>query len=40
MGPGGPFVEAHYHFAPVDFVTTGEVNAGGFLASVGYRLRL
>ncbi|MFP2925244.1 outer membrane protein [Pyxidicoccus sp. 3LG] len=40
LGPGGAFVEAHYHFAPVDFVITGDVNAGGFLASVGYRLRL
>ena len=40
LGPGGAFFEAHYHFAPVDFVTTGDVNVGGFLASVGYRLRL
>ncbi|WP_164021857.1 hypothetical protein [Pyxidicoccus trucidator] len=40
LGPGGAFFEAHYHFAPVDLVTTGDVNAGGFLASVGYRLRL
>lgn len=37
---GGLFLEAHYHFAPVDLVTTGEVNIGGFLAAVGYRLRL
>lgn len=40
LGPGGAFVEAHYHFVPVDLVTTGDVNAGGFLASLGYRLRL
>jgi opacity protein-like surface antigen len=40
LGPGGAFFEAHYHFAPLDLVTTGDVNAGGFLASVGYRLRL
>ncbi|NMO17198.1 outer membrane beta-barrel protein [Pyxidicoccus fallax] len=40
LGPGGAFFEAHYHFAPVDLVTTGDVNVGGFLASVGYRLRL
>jgi hypothetical protein len=37
---GSLFLEAHYHFAPVDLVTTGEVNIGGFLAAVGYRLRL
>lgn len=40
LGPGGAFLEAHYHFAPVDFITTGDVNVGGFLGSVGYRLRL
>ncbi|MFP2909715.1 hypothetical protein ACLESD_32650 [Pyxidicoccus sp. 3LFB2] len=40
LGPGGAFFEAHYHFAPLDLVTTGDVNVGGFLASVGYRLRL
>ncbi|MBZ4418346.1 outer membrane protein [Myxococcus sp. RHSTA-1-4] len=40
LGPGGAFFEAHYHFSPVDFVSTGDVNVGGFLASVGYRLRL
>jgi hypothetical protein len=38
---GGLFLETHYHFAQVDFVTTGNVNMGGFLAaSLGYRLRL
>jgi hypothetical protein len=40
LGPGGAFFEAHYHFVPVDFVTTGDVNVGGVLASVGYRMRL
>ncbi len=40
LGSGGAFFEAHYHFAPLDLVITGDVNAGGFLASVGYRLRL
>lgn len=40
LGPGGAFLEAHYHFAPVDFLTTGAVNVGGVLAAVGYRLRL
>lgn len=40
LGPGGAFVEAHYHFAPLDLVTTGDVNVGGFLATLGYRLRL
>lgn len=38
---GGLFLETHYHFTQVDFVTTGNVNVGGFLAaSLGYRLRL
>ncbi|MCY1035194.1 outer membrane beta-barrel protein [Corallococcus sp. BB11-1] len=40
LGPGGAFVEAHYHFAPVNLLTTGEVNVGGVLAALGYRLRL
>ena len=41
LGPGGLFLEAHYHFTKVGFVTTGNVNVGGFLAAgVGYRLRL
>ncbi|QSQ23403.1 outer membrane beta-barrel protein [Pyxidicoccus parkwayensis] len=40
LGQGGAFLEAHYHFVPVDLVITGDVNAGGFLASLGYRLRL
>lgn len=41
LGPGGLFLEAHYHFTRVDFLTTGKVNVGGFLAaSLGYRLRL
>jgi opacity protein-like surface antigen len=40
LGPGGAFFEARYQFTPVDFITTGEVNVGGFLASLGYRLRL
>lgn len=40
-GPGGLFLESHYHFTRVGFVTTGKVNVGGFLAaSLGYRLRL
>jgi hypothetical protein len=41
LGSGGLFLETHYHFTQVDFVTTGNVNVGGFLAaSLGYRLRL
>ncbi|KFE60562.1 outer membrane beta-barrel protein [Hyalangium minutum] len=40
LGPGGLFLEAHYHFTRVSFLTTGSVNAGGFLGSLGYRLRL
>ncbi|WP_224248783.1 hypothetical protein [Hyalangium gracile] len=41
LGPGGLFLEAHYHFTQVDFLSTGNVNVGGFLAaSLGYRLRL
>ncbi len=41
LGPGGFFLEAHYHFTKVGFLTTGNVNVGGFLATgVGYRLRL
>ncbi|MBZ4330397.1 outer membrane beta-barrel protein [Corallococcus sp. AS-1-12] len=40
LGPGGAFLEAKYHFARVDFLTTGSVNAGAVLAALGYRLRL
>jgi hypothetical protein len=41
LGPGGVFVEAHYHFTRIGFLSTGDVNVGGFLAgSVGYRLHL
>ena len=41
LGPGGLFLESHYHFTRVGFITTGSVNVGGFLAaSLGYRLRL
>ncbi|RKH55216.1 outer membrane beta-barrel protein [Corallococcus aberystwythensis] len=40
LGPGGVFLEAKYHFAPVDFLTTGDMNTGAVLAAVGYRLRL
>ncbi|MFB1483824.1 outer membrane beta-barrel protein [Corallococcus sp. RDP092CA] len=40
LGPGSAFLEARYHFAPVDFLTTGDVNAGAVLAALGYRLRL
>jgi hypothetical protein len=40
LGPGGLFLEAHYHFTRVDFVSTGSGNVGGFLAGLGYRLRL
>ncbi|WP_404369643.1 outer membrane beta-barrel protein [Corallococcus coralloides] len=40
LGPGGAFLEAKYHFARVDFLTTGDVNAGAVLAALGYRLRL
>ncbi|MBN8465527.1 outer membrane beta-barrel protein [Corallococcus exiguus] len=40
LGPGGAFLEAKFHFAPVDFLTTGDVNAGAVLAALGYRLRL
>ncbi len=38
LGPGGAFLEIHYHFTRVDFLTTGNANVGGFLAaSLGYR---
>jgi len=38
LGPGAAFLEVHYHFTRVDFLTTGNANVGGFLAmSVGYR---
>ena len=41
LGPGGVFAEVHYHFTRVGFLTTGDVNIGGFLAAgVGYRLHL
>jgi hypothetical protein len=41
LGPGSLFLEAHYHFTKVGFLTTGSVNVGGFLAAgLGYRLRL
>lgn len=41
LGPGGLFAEVHYHFTRVGFLTTGNVNVGGFLAAgVGYRLHL
>jgi opacity protein-like surface antigen len=41
LGPGGLFAEVHYHFTRVGFLTTGDVNIGGFLAAgVGYRLHL
>lgn len=41
LGPGGVFLEAHYHFTRIGFLSTGDVNVGGFLAgSVGYRLHL
>jgi opacity protein-like surface antigen len=40
LGPGALFGEVHYHYAKVDFVGTGNVNVGGFLAiGVGYRFR-
>ncbi len=40
VGPGAAFLEVHYHFTRVDFVTTGNANVGGFLAgSLGYRFR-
>jgi opacity protein-like surface antigen len=41
LGPGAAFAEVRYHFARVDFVSTGNASTGGFLAlGVGYRLRL
>jgi len=40
LGPGALFGEVRYHFSKVDFVGTGNVNVGGFLAlGVGYRFR-
>jgi len=40
LGPGAAFLEVHYHFTRVDFVTTGNANVGGFLAGgLGYRFR-
>jgi hypothetical protein len=41
LGPGSLFLETHYHFTRVGFLTTGRVNIGGFLAAgLGYRLWL
>jgi hypothetical protein len=41
LGPGAIFAEFRYHFARVDFISTGNANVGGFLAlGLGYRLRL
>ncbi len=40
LGPGAAFAEVRYHFTRVDFLSTGNANAGGFLAlGAGYRLR-
>jgi hypothetical protein len=40
LGPGALFGEVRYHYSKVDFIGTGNVNVGGFLAlGVGYRLR-
>lgn len=40
LGPGAGFAEVRYHFARVDFVSTGSANVGGFLAlGLGYRFR-
>ena len=40
IGPGAGFGEARYHFARVDFISTGNADAGGFAAlCLGYRLR-
>jgi opacity protein-like surface antigen len=40
LGPGAGFAEIRYHFARVDFVSTGNANVGGFLAlGLGYRFR-
>lgn len=41
VGPGAAFLEFHYHFTRVDFLSTGGANVGGFLAlGAGYRFRL
>lgn len=41
LGPGALFVELHYHFTNIDFLSTGKVNVGGFLAAgLGYRFEL
>lgn len=38
LGPGAGFAEVRYHYAKVDFVSTGNANVGGFLAlGLGYR---
>lgn len=40
LGPGAVFAEFRYHFARVDFLSTGNANVGGFLAlGAGYRFR-
>ena len=40
LGPGAGFIEFRYHFARVDFLSTGDANVGGFLAlGAGYRFR-
>jgi len=41
LGPGAVFAEVRYHFARVDFRTTGDANVGGFMAmGLGYRLKM
>jgi opacity protein-like surface antigen len=41
LGPGAAFAEVRYHFARVDFRTTGDANVGGFMAmGAGYRLKM
>ena len=40
VGPGAVFLELRYHYVQIDLLSTGDVNAGGFvLPGVGYRLR-
>jgi len=40
LGPGAAFLELHYHFTRVDFLSTGNVHVGGFLAAgAGYRFQ-
>jgi opacity protein-like surface antigen len=37
LGPGRLFAEARYHYVGLEFLTTGQANAGGVTFGAGYR---